>query len=633
MDASFLDETSVLGAISPSQLGLEPPNTMIPAVAQDRRILNMALHNVQDRLQQFASSTHGFEQLDFIYDISDRAAVQSRLEAWSAGNFTDMPDMLVVDDAGMKGAMGAYSSERNEIYLGQSLLRSDALTGVLIEEYGHALDKEFNPGGDTVGDEGELLSVFLQSGGNIAEEELTRLRTESDRGEILFNGEIIAVEQATIIGNSGNNSLYGTNSSDSIFGYDGDDSLYGNGGNDTLDGGYGFDYIDGGTGTDTVTYSFYDGGINLDLRSISNNVSFPGNSTRKETVRNVENVIGSSGNDLLIGNSQNNTILGGNGSDDIYGDRGNDNLIGGAGNDTLDGYGFQSYEKDTLSGGSGGDKFILGTANQTYYTKNGHSDYATILDFNPYEGDTISLQKLSYDTSNSSNAYGYRLWQIGANTEIRVSKTNDLVATLQGITGVSLFNGFRFEGTPAYTDLIVQNQSTPSLAKAGDTIKLTSYVKNIGNATAGSSYLKYYLSDDAILDSGDKYLGLNYVGGLASGSASYEDFTVQLDKGLSGTKYLFFQADAYNWVSESNEFNNVAYKEIKITNPQPDLIVQNQSTPSLAKAGDTIKLTSYVKNIGDATAGYSYLKYYLSDDTNLDSGDKFLGNDYVGSLA
>ncbi|WP_204106580.1 MULTISPECIES: CARDB domain-containing protein, partial [Spirulina sp. CCY15215] len=135
-------------------------------------------------------------------------------------------------------------------------------------------------------------------------------------------------------------------------------------------------------------------------------------------------------------------------------------------------------------------------------------------------------------------------------------------------------------------DLIVQNQSTPSLAKAGDTIKLTSYVKNIGDATAGYSYLKYYLSDDINLDSGDKFLGNDYVGSLAAGSSSYKDLTFTLDSGLSGTKYILFQADGYNYVLEGNELNNVAYAAINITSGQDwfDLNIKDSGLRSLARS-------------------------------------------------
>jgi Ca2+-binding RTX toxin-like protein len=62
---------------------------------------------------------------------------------------------------------------------------------------------------------------------------------------------------------------------------------------------------------------------------------------------NVENAIGSSGDDVITGNAANNRVNGGAGADTIGGDDGNDVLFGGAG-------------ADTLTGGAGNDTMTLG---------------------------------------------------------------------------------------------------------------------------------------------------------------------------------------------------------------------------------------------------------------------------------
>ena len=58
-------------------------------------------------------------------------------------------------------------------------------------------------------------------------------------------------------------------------------------------------------------------------------------------------------------------------------------------------------------------------------------------------------------------------------------------------------------------DLRVTFQSAPSIATAGSTISVRSWVRNSGFGTAGSSTLRYYLSDDAKLDANDTLQNLS----------------------------------------------------------------------------------------------------------------------------
>ncbi|MBR8831169.1 MAG: hypothetical protein N5P05_002935 [Chroococcopsis gigantea SAG 12.99] len=150
-----------------------------------------------------------------------------------------------------------------------------------------------------------------------------------------------------ITGSDGDNVLRGGNGNDSIYGGFGNDSIYGDGGDDFLDGGFGFDSIDGGAGIDTVTYDFYGWGINANLTT--GVVTFPGNGNLADTLKGIENIIGSSGDDSITGNSLNNYISGG---------YGNDTLNGGGGNDTLDG----NAGNNLLNGGAGNDTFFVNSA-------------------------------------------------------------------------------------------------------------------------------------------------------------------------------------------------------------------------------------------------------------------------------
>ncbi|MCY7332527.1 MAG: pre-peptidase C-terminal domain-containing protein [Pseudanabaena sp. CAN_BIN31] len=482
---------------------------------------------VKAKLQQSASNSDLFSQV--FGDKANTAEILVVRSQWAIGDFSQLPQVQVISAADMNGADGAYASSTQNIYLSNALFKSGAapvdsvfgVAGVLVEETFHWLDDRV--GTDTKGDEGELAKDLLF--GRIPNaSELVRIKVEDDRGLISVNGHKLVVEQALINGTSLANVLSGTSSADSIYGFggndslfgnDGDDSLYGGDGDDVLDGGFGFDFLDGGNGVDTVTYSFFNRGIDLSLQS--GTVRFSGTSLT-DTLMSIENVVGSSGNDTITGNSLANTLSGGDGNDtirggdgndildggfgydfldggngvdtvtydfyngginlslrsgvvsfagntsltetvtnieDVVGSRGNDIIYGSAannflngnlGNDILDAFGFGTSERDTLFGGVGNDIFVLGDVNNTYYSRSGSGDFATISDFRVGE-DNIQLRRLSNSFVSSSQAYGYKLTTVGNNIEVRLDN-NELIAIINGIKSLSLgSSAFKFVST------------------------------------------------------------------------------------------------------------------------------------------------------------------------------------------
>ncbi|WP_208345381.1 CARDB domain-containing protein, partial [Aetokthonos hydrillicola] len=170
-------------------------------------------------------------------------------------------------------------------------------------------------------------------------------------------------------------------------------------------------------------------------------------------------------------------------------------------------------------------------------------------------------------------------------------------------------------------------------ATVGSTIQLNYELKNQGNASADYSYSKFYLSKDTTLSSDDVFLSYDFVSNISVSGISYESVSLTIANSTSGGNYyLLSQADGYNYVSESNESNNIAANAISLTKLTPDLIVQNVSAPSSATVGSTIQLNYQVKNQGNASADYSYSKFYLSKDTTLSSDDVFLNCDLVSSI-
>lgn len=143
----------------------------------------------------------------------------------------------------------------------------------------------------------------------------------------------------TLIGGTGKDTLNGLGGNDLLDGGSGNDRLFGGTGDDFLrpdNGLIGADLIDGGDGLDTVDYGLSGAtrGVRIDLRIVT------AQDTRgagKDTIVNVENIIGTKFNDTLFGSNIANLLSGGEGSDNLDGGDGHDAVEGGSGNDNLNG--------------------------------------------------------------------------------------------------------------------------------------------------------------------------------------------------------------------------------------------------------------------------------------------------------
>ncbi|MGF2035133.1 MAG: calcium-binding protein [Nostoc sp. CmiVER01] len=188
------------------------------------------------------------------------------------------------------------------------------------------------------------------------------------------------VENLNLIGNGASNGygndldnvITGNDAANLLEGRDGADQLLGNSGSDTLKGEGGNDTLSGGEGIDTVSYDNSLSGVVVNIDE-AQNYQNPGGSFdttivstsliptdtepnftiaagkaldgfgTTDTLRNLENIIGSGFDDVLIGNNLGNSILGLVGNDLLVGNAGNDSLDGGDGIDTV------SYRRDPSS--------------------------------------------------------------------------------------------------------------------------------------------------------------------------------------------------------------------------------------------------------------------------------------------
>ncbi|MFM6604269.1 MAG: calcium-binding protein, partial [Dolichospermum sp.] len=400
---------------------------------------------------------------------------------WLSGDFSQLPQIEILDSSILGNANGAYASSNNQIYLSANFLATstaEAISAVLLEEIGHYVDAQINQV-DSAGDEGAIFAELVR-GNSLDVATLDALRAENDQTTIIVNGEIIQVEQANFTGTNGNDNITGTSGDDNIdalggndtlSGLGGNDNIYGGNGNDSLNGDTGDDYFTNDAGNDTINggsgfdrydanYSNASSGLTMtyDTATGSGTITV---GTETDTFTSIESFDGFKGteyNDVIFGGtaseywgalsggSGNDTISGNAGDDQIYGEDGNDVLNGGAdndelyggnGNDTLQGTNGGTGEQDYLEGGTGSDRFILADTTKTFYddgnsTLPGDYDYATIADFNTTD-DIIQLRGSSGD---------YLLSVSGSNTNLYINKPgsepDELIAVINNQTALSL---------------------------------------------------------------------------------------------------------------------------------------------------------------------------------------------------
>ena len=125
--------------------------------------------------------------------------------------------------------------------------------------------------------------------------------------------------------------LIGSDYGDTLVGDANANVLDGGAGNDTLTGGAGADTLIGGDGVDSASYAAASSGLTV---ALTTGLVTPTGDAAGDTFSSVENLIGSSFNDVLVGDGSANTLAGGSGDDVLEGLAGADSLQGGTGNDT-----------------------------------------------------------------------------------------------------------------------------------------------------------------------------------------------------------------------------------------------------------------------------------------------------------
>src|SRR3972149_3862033 len=243
-----------------------------------------------------------------------------------------------------------------------------------------------------------------------------------------------------------------------------------------------------------------------------------------------------------------------------------------------------------------------------------------------------SVSSLNGGVSNSANTtiklpvtLSPGTYYIGAiadetNTNVESDETNN-----KAVSGaVTVLSG---------VDLTVSSLSVPSSISTGVNVSIDNTVTNNSIGASATSYLKIYLSTDAIIDSSDLYLTQRSVSSLNGGVSSSASTTIKLPVTLEpGTYYIGAIADETNTNIEGDETNNKAVSGAVTVLSGVDLTVSSLSVPSSISTGVNVSISNTVTNSGPGASATSYLKFYLSTDNNIDASDLYLTQRSVSSL-
>ena len=161
--------------------------------------LDLAIVSALEALQSFSTQDNFWDLFETAFgDDYDRPKMEQIRTQWQAKNFEVFPSIRIISQDILGSAWGAYGDSTGVIYLLDTFVSNAtkfSLVRVVLEEYGHFIDKEVNSV-DSAGDEGAIFSALARSEA-LDEVTLQQFKTEDDYSTILLNEQIIQIEQST----------------------------------------------------------------------------------------------------------------------------------------------------------------------------------------------------------------------------------------------------------------------------------------------------------------------------------------------------------------------------------------------------------------------------------------------------
>jgi Ca2+-binding RTX toxin-like protein len=399
---------------------------------------------------------------------------------------------------------------------------------------------------------------------------------------------MLGFDDTSIVGADYKDTFYGESDDDTLYGGIGDDLLEGGNNDDTLTGGAGVDTLTGGAGVDSIAFEntygeTFDDSVNKIEIDLANNTIINDGYGNAEVLSSIENVLGSSQDDIIKG------------SDGI-----DNKLYGYGGDDTI--YRSTSATTDYLNGGTNGTygdwlsrEYSVGT--------NFLSDTNTVGFENLYGNAGAE----SMDLTNAQN----RVFGYGGNDSYKLFSGNDIVDLGEGDDNVfaSYGNDTIIGGTGTDKIDYFNGASTGIIFDAAETLTMSVDV-NMDGTNEVTSQVFYKISNDGTG-------GVDYINSIET---IYANSTNDFDD----TIYFTDDANLIRGYGGDDTLKGAGGKDTIYGGNHDDIIYGGNDNDTLS--GDSGSDTLY-GNVGDDSLdggiGTDTLYGNVGDDT-LDGGS---GND------
>lgn len=263
--------------------------------------------------------------------------------------------------------------------------------------------------------------------------------------------------------------------------------------------------------------------------------------------------------------------------------------------------GFSSYGATTVDVGAPGAGIV------STVPENGYASYSGTSMAAPHVTGGVALYRSIVPAATAAEA----------KTQILSGAFATPTASLSGlvVTGGRLNLG-ELLANPSSANLIVTAVgSPPAVLLLKQKFSASDSVKNDSAVDAGGSRTYYYFSSDASKGADDRLLsGKRSVPSLGPGESSSGTKSVTVPASMKlGFYYLLACADGANAVSESEETDNCGASATTVEVRAPNLKTAAVSDPPTSAApGTSFLITDTAINVGNAGAGASTTRHYLS---------------------
>jgi len=244
--------------------------------------------------------------------------------------------------------------------------------------------------------------------------------------------------------------------------------------------------------------------------------------------------------------------------------------------------------------------------------------------------------KINYETITKGTTYKNTV--IWRNTHGYAAFVGNWLGTFPTVSETTKYNETAAEAwynsdrskNPFQPDLTVTNVINPKNGLKGQSIGITTVVKNLASAKSSSFYISYYLKHDPT--NTYIYLGKSFISSLSGKSIVNVKKTLTIPSKVSiGNYYIAAYVDSGKTNAETNENNNFKKTTNKtyITYPFRDLM---SSSLNATIKGKQLIVSNTVKNRGSIKTDSYFVNYYLKKTGQTGLGT-YVGRKYFKGLS